>query len=480
MWNNCIKSASVKLSRGGLASLSAKRSVSSLEALGDTHVTKGLGRVTSGIIAKGEGSYVTFEDGRRMLDFTCGIGVTNLGHCHPAVSQAAAEQCLNIVHAQCSIAYHGPYLRLIEQLLPLMPHKSLDSFFFWNSGTEAIEAAIKIARVLTKKQNIIVMQGGYHGRTFGSMALTKSKTIYSEGCGPLMPGVFGIPFPHWHQQNVPADTSIDTLVSNSLYQLSLLLAQQTSPKDTAAILIEPLIGEGGYIPAPPQFLQALREICDQNNILLIIDEVQSGFGRTGKMFMIEESGVKPDILTLAKGLANGFPLSAVVSRKELTDKLTPGTLGGTYAGNAVSCAAAEAVAKIFRDPSSGILSNVNARSSQFFSFMNTLSAKPHLKPHFLEVRGQGLMVAVEFASPVSLTDKFHGSSTQKDYGLNKDTPKGMAGRVAKKCVEKGMLILTTSVYEVIRFIPPLNISEEDMAKGLAIFEEAVEEVVKEG
>jgi len=402
-----------------------------------------------------------------VLDFTCGIAVTGLGHCHPKVSEAAAKQCMELVHAQCSIAFHGPYFRLIERLIPIMPHSSLNSFFFWNSGSEAVEAAIKMSRSITGKQNIIAMQGGYHGRTFGAMAVTKSKTIYSEGVAPLMPGVFHIPFPYWHQLGLPVTTSEDDLVQKSLYQLDLLLKQQSAPNDTAAILLEPVLGEGGYVPAPASFLQGLRDICDQNNILLIIDEVQCGFGRTGKYFYIEDSGVKPDIMVVAKGLANGFPLSGVISRTELTDNLKPGSLGGTYAGNAVSCAAAVAVVDVMRKEN--ILDNVNARSKELFDSLNQLRQKQN--SHIVDVRGKGLMVAVEFSSP---------SYSIHDTVLNPSAPKSLASRIAKRCIEKGLLLLTTSVYEVIRFIPPLNISQSDLKKGCEIFAEALEEVVREG
>ncbi|KAF7291967.1 Acetylornithine aminotransferase [Mycena indigotica] len=444
--------------------MSTTTDTSSLLRYGE-NVTKGITRITPGIMTKGKGSYVEYDDGRTMLDFTCGIGVTNLGHCHPKISQAAADQCMNIVHAQCSIAFHEPYLRLIEKLLPIMPDASLDSFFFWNSGTEAIEASLRLARIITGKQNIICMQGAYHGRTFGSMAVTRSKTIYSQGVAPLMPGVFTLPFPFWHQLGLPPSTPEDVLVKQCLYQLDLLLSQQTAPSDTAAILIEPVIGEGGYVPAPPAFLQGLREVCDKHNILLIIDEVQSGFGRTGRFFAIEESGVRPDILVIAKGLANGFPLSGVISRREITDKLLPGSFGGTYAGNAVACAAATAVVDVMNEEN--ILANVNARSVELFDALNGLKAA--YPEHIVDVRGRGLMVAVEFASP---TDTVVGPRPQ--------LPKGLAARVAKKCIEKGMIILTTSVYEVVRFIPPLNISAEDLEKGAQIFKNAVAEVVREG
>ncbi|KAL7281440.1 hypothetical protein ACG7TL_004753 [Trametes sanguinea] len=445
------------------------QSHASLVEFGQKHVTKGLGRIVDAVITKAEGSYVTFGDGRQMLDFTCGIGVTNLGHCHPKISKAAADQCMNLVHGQCSIAFHGPYLELIQKLLPMMPHPSLDSFFFWNSGSEAVEAAIKMARTITGRQNIINMQGAYHGRTFGAMAVTKSKTIYSEGFHPLMPGVFSLPFPYWHQLGVTSDTPTSKMSEMCLNQLSLLLSQASAPRDTAAIIIESVLGEGGYVPAPPEFLKGLREVCDKHGILLIIDEVQSGYGRTGKNYAIEYSGVRPDIMITAKGLANGFPLSGVISRKELTDKLKPGSMGGTYAGNAVACAAAVAAADVMKEEK--ILDNVNARSKELFDALNALRANPKLAPAILDVRGQGLMVAVEFASPVG--------TGPYDPFRNPSVPEKLASRVAKKCVEKGLLILTTSVYEVIRFIPALNISKEDLAKGCQIFTEAVEEVVKE-
>ncbi|KAH8119157.1 acetylornithine aminotransferase [Phellopilus nigrolimitatus] len=444
-------------------------SAETLLQIGDKHVTKGLGRLTEAIITNGEGSYVTLHDGRKMLDFTCGIGVTSLGHCHPKVSKAAANQCMSLVHGQVSIAYHAPYLQLIEKLLPVMPDPSLDSFFFWNSGSEAVEASIKMARLFTRKQNVIVMQGAYHGRTFGAMALTKSKTSYFDGTEPLMPGVFTMPFPYWHQHGLPPSTSEEELVNRSMYQLELLLVQQTSPSQTAAILIEPVIGEGGYVPAPVSFLKGLREVADKHGIMLIFDEVQCGFGRTGKYFATEYSGVRPDMIIIAKGIANGFPLSGVVSRKELTDKLKPGSMGGTYAGNAVSCAAGVACADVMKEE--GILENAQERSKELFSALNSLRGNPSVGKHIIDVRGLGLMVGVEFASSATLP---------YDIAYDANAPKNMASRVAKKCIEKGMYLLTTSIYEVVRFIPPLNISKEDMTKGCKIFAEAVGEVVREG
>lgn len=309
-----------------------------LSEFGVNHVAKGIGRLSKEVIESGSGSYVKMMSGKRFLDFTSGIGVTNLGHCHPKVTKAAQEQAGTIVHGQINIAFQKSYLELVEQMLPLMPHKSLDTFFFWNSGAEAVEAAVKLARHATKKQNIIVMQGSYHGRTFGTMAMTRSKTIYGLGYSPLMPGVFSVPFPYCSQCSVAKASdgkyNFENCCMDPIEQLKLLLKRETAPSDTAALIIEPVLGEGGYVPPPKEYMAKLREICDENNILLLCDEVQCGYGRTGKMFAVEHWGVRPDILIMAKGIANGFPLSAIASRKELMDKQPPGTMGGTYAGNA--------------------------------------------------------------------------------------------------------------------------------------------------
>lgn len=307
---------------------------------GAAHIARGVGRLTPMVMKRAEGCWVWDENDKKVLDMTCGIGVTNLGHCHPAVTKAAQEQCATIVHAQINIGFSSSYLRMVKAFLPRLAKvdPSLDSVFLWNSGAEAVEASVKLARVATKKQNIIVMQGSYHGRTYGTMAMTKSKTIYSEGFAPLMPGVFVTPFPYYSHFGLPAETDVETLVASSLHQLQLLLAQQTNPTDTAAIILEPVLGEGGYVPAPTSFMKGLREICDKHNILLISDEVQSGCGRTGKFFFTEYSGVRPDILIFAKGIANGFPLSGIASRKDLMDLQKPGTMGGTYAGKSARVA----------------------------------------------------------------------------------------------------------------------------------------------
>ncbi|KAH8775151.1 4-aminobutyrate aminotransferase [Hyaloscypha finlandica] len=429
-----------------------------LSQFGVKHVARGIGRLSTEVLDSGSGSYVTTVSGRKLLDFTSGIGVTNLGHCHPAVTKAAQAQVGKLVHGQVNIAFQKPYLELVEALIPLMPHKSLDTFFFWNSGSEAVEAAVKLARHATKKQNVIVMQGSYHGRTMGTLAMTRSKTVYGENFAPLMPGVFAVPFPYCKQCSVAAHSDgkfgFENCCMDPVLQLELLLKRETAPSDTAAIFIETVLGEGGYVPPPAGYLARVREICDKNGILMVADEVQCGYGRTGKLFAIEHWGVRPDILVMAKGIANGFPLSGIVSRKELMDMQKPGSMGGTYSGNAVSCAAAVAVLKAFQEEK--ILENVNARGEELKATLRAAQEDPKTRHMIYDVRGLGLMLALECVPG-----------------------KGYASKIQAKCMEKDMLLLATSIYDTLRFIPPLNITKEDMAEGCRIIREAIEEVAAE-
>ncbi|RMZ89240.1 hypothetical protein DV736_g3542, partial [Chaetothyriales sp. CBS 134916] len=339
-----------------------------------------------------------------------------------------------------------------------MPHPSLDSFFFWNSGSEAIEAAVKLARHATKKQNIIVMQGSYHGRTFATMAMTRSKTIYGQNYGPLMPGVFEVDFPYCAQcpiaERCEGKYGFENCCLDPVEKLELVLKRSTAGNDTAAIFIEPVLGEGGYVPMPKGYVEKVRAICDREGILLVLDEVQTGYGRTGKMFATEHYGVQPDILVIAKGIANGFPLSAIASRKELMDKQKAGSMGGTYGGNAVACAAAVAVVKAFKEEK--VLDNVVARGKEMKAMLDGLKTDGKTSKIVKDARGLGLMLALQFV------------------------PGGSYGpKVQAKCLEKDLLVLTTSIYDTLRFIPPLNISKEDMEKGCEIIKQAVEEVAAE-
>lgn len=314
-----------------------------------------------------------------------------------------------------------------------MPDKTLDTILFFNSGSEAVDNAIKVVRKGTSRQNIICIQGSFHGRTYGSASLSKSKTVYSHEVGPALAGVYATSLPYWHQLGMSVDTPEDVLVDKAVYDLDNLFLQQCAPQDTAAIFIEPVIGEGGYIPVPAAYLKALRERCDKYGILLVIDEIQSGFGRTGEMFAIQHSGVRPDLITFAKGVGNGFPISGIAAHSSTMNKMGAGMQGGTYSGNAVSCAAGLAVNKVFKE--NDILGNVKQRSGDLFGMLNELKKSYEGKKLIAGVRGLGLMVGTEFKSRKLAVpaDKY------VDF-------EGVGKNVHKKCLEKGLFILTTSIY----------------------------------
>ncbi|MBM3120619.1 MAG: aminotransferase class III-fold pyridoxal phosphate-dependent enzyme [Chloroflexi bacterium] len=399
------------------------------------------------VVDHGEGPYLIDTTGRRYLDFTCGIGVTNTGHAHPRVVAAIQEQAAKLLHGQAALVAHQPMLRLVEELLPIVP-KPLDSFFFTNSGAEVIEGAVKLARHATGKPNVIVFQGSFHGRTNATMAMTTSKTIYRAGYGPLASGVFVAPFPYAYYYGWDEETT----VRFCLRELKLILKSQTAPNETAAIVIEPVLGEGGYVPAPAAFLQGLREICDHYGILLVADEVQAGFGRTGRWFSIEYSGVVPDILVMAKGLASGMPLAGLAARPALMERWVPGSHGGTYGGNAVCCAAAAATIQVMRDER--LIENAAAMGEVLMNGLRHIQAK---HPEIGDVRGRGLMIASEFTDPKGepWTDR--------------------AKAVAGAAYQKGLLLLRCGSYEnTIRWIPPLIISASQIEDGLEKFQAALE------
>lgn len=398
------------------------------------------------VVERSEGSHIYDAEGNPYLDFTSGIGVTNTGHCHPKVVEAVREQAGKLLHGQANIVFHPAMLHLVEELRTVVPDP-LDSFFFSNSGAEAVEAAIKLARQASQKTNIIVFQGSFHGRTVGTMSLTTSKTIYRVGYQPLMPGVFVAPYPYSYRYGWDEETTVNFCLN----ELDFLLKSQTAPSETAAILIEPVLGEGGYVVPPQRFMAALREVCDDNGILLIADEVQSGFGRTGKFFGFQHFDILPDIMVMAKGLASGLPLSGIAASAELMERWIPGSHGGTYGGNAVSCAAAAATVRVLRDE--GLLDNTVARGQQLMDGLEQVRAETAI---IGQVRGLGLMVGVEFNG----MDGHHG----KDY----------ATAVQHACLEEKLLLLTCGTYgNVIRWIPPLIVTEEQIDHALEVFGQAV-------
>jgi 4-aminobutyrate aminotransferase len=398
------------------------------------------------------GSYVYDMDGRQYLDFTCGIGVTNTGHCHPRIVEAVREQAGKLLHGQINIVVHEPILDLIAELKTIVP-AGMDGFFFSNSGAEAVEGAIKLARKATGKTNVIVFQGSFHGRTVGTMSLTTSKTIYRAGYQPLMPGVFVAPYPYAYRFGWDEERTSQWCLD----ELEYLLASQTAPQETAALLIEPVLGEGGYVVPPKQFMQGIREICDHYGILLICDEVQSGFGRTGKWFAFEHHQITPDIIVVAKGIASGLPLSGVISSLELMNQWEPGSHGGTYGGNAVACAAAAATIRVMRDEK--LLENTEKMGSQLMAGLG------HLQENFpvlADIRGLGLMIGSEFRT------------------ADKKPDKHFAKAVVQACFDNGLLLLTCGTWDnTIRWIPPLIVSEAQVADAIEIFGKGLSKVGSE-
>lgn len=401
------------------------------------------------VASHAEGSYVYDRDGVEYLDFTCGIGVTNTGHCHPKVVEAIREQAGKLLHGQINIMVHQPILDLIAELRTVVS-PNLDGFFFSNSGAEAVEGAIKLARQATGRPNVIVFQGSFHGRTVGTMSLTTSKTIYRAGYQPLMPGVFVAPYPYAFRYG----WSDEQTSQWCLDELEYLLASQTAPKETAALLIEPVLGEGGYVVPPASFMRGLRQICDRHGILLICDEVQSGLGRTGKWFAYEHFQVEPDIIVVAKGLASGLPLSGVISSLELMKRWEPGSHGGTYGGNAVACAAAAATIRVIREES--LLENTQLVGTQLITGLRHLQED---YPIIGDVRGLGLMIGTEFRTTENKPDK------------------QSAKAVVQACLESGLLLLTCGTWDnTVRWIPPLIVDEDQVGKSLEVFQQALERV----
>ena len=417
------------------------------------HLSPVWSRYTDILVERAEGAYLYASDGRRYLDFTCGIGVTNTGHCHPKVVAAAQEQAGKLIHGQVNIVYHRPLLDLASELLSIVP-RGLDSFFFSNSGAEAVEAALKLARQASGRPNVIVFQGSFHGRTVGTMSLTTSNTIYRAGYQPLMAGVFVAPYPYAYRYGWTPEHSTEFC----LRELRHLLATQTAPQETCAVLVEPVLGEGGYVPPPPDFLKGVQQICAEHGLLFIVAEVQSGFGRTGRWFGHEHYGVQPDVMIMAKGLASGFPLSGIAARPLLMEKWLPGSHGGTYGGNAVSCAAAAATIRVIREE--GLLENSTRMGEYLLAGLRAAQTKHR---GIGDVRGLGLMIAAEFTTAQG----------------EPDTPAAKAVRV--KCLERGLMLLTCGPYgNVIRWIPPLIVTQGQIDEALAIFEGALAEVATPG
>ena len=392
-------------------------------------------KVTDLQVTHGQGSWVYTADGQEYLDFTAGIAVVSTGHSHPAVVKAIQDQAARFIHAQVNCYTHDLLEPLAARLADLAPG-GIDTFFYANSGAEITEASVKLAKQVTKRPNVIVFSGSFHGRTHQAMAMTTSKTSYRAGYAPLPSGVFVAPYPD------PLAADQDAEIDKALDGFAHLLKSMTAPDETAAAILEPVLGEGGYIAAPTRFIHGIVEQCRAHGILFIADGVQTGFGRTGKMFAVEHYGIEPDIICMAKGIASGFPFAALGAKAELMAKWPTGSHGGTYGGNAIGCAAAIATIDVLAAP--GFLDNVVARGAQLTGGLRELQQE---YDGIVQVRGLGLMVGTEFAD---------------------------AGRVAavqKHCLEDGHLILMNAgTYgRTLRWMAPLVVTESEVAQALSVF-----------
>ncbi|MGB9521269.1 MAG: aspartate aminotransferase family protein [Anaerolineales bacterium] len=404
-------------------------------------------------VVKAEGAYLYTADGKRYLDFTSGIAVTNVGHCHPRVMQAAQKQMQEMMHSAVGVTIHKTLLELCEALPQVLP-EGMNMFFFGNSGAEAVEGALKLARYVTGRPGIIAFEGGFHGRTYGAASVTSVKSKYRNHYEPFVPGIYFVPYPYPYR--CPLGSTPENALEWTLQGIQRIFQHQIPPHQVAAFLVEPVQGEGGYIVPPPGFLPALRKICDEHGILLIVDEVQTGFGRTGEMFATQLVGVTPDIMAIAKGIASGFPLSATVSSRKLMKKWLAGAHGTTFGGNPVACAAALATLDVIREEN--LLENTRKMGKRFMDGLVNLKKK---YPQIGEVRGVGLMLAMEFVHPNS----------------NKTPDPELAMNLLNTMLTEGLVAYMAGTYgQVVRFIPPLIVTAEQVDEALMIIENGLAKV----
>jgi 4-aminobutyrate aminotransferase len=417
------------------------------EAAVDSHLADVWFELTDLQVSHGAGAVITTTDGTDYLDLTSGIGVVNTGHCHPAVVEAIREQAGRFLHAQVNCYRHDLLEPLAAKLAEITP-AGIERFFIANSGAEATEAAVKLAKQATKRPHTIVFQGSFHGRTHLTMAMTTSKTVYRAGHAPLPSGVFVAPFPSTFLTGEDEDHAVD----RCLAEFDLLLKTQTAPAETACVMIEPVLGEGGYVPAPARFLHGLRERCAAHGMLFVADEVQTGFGRTGRMFAIDHHDLQPDVLVMAKGIASGFPVSAVGASAELMSRWPTGSHGGTYGGNPMGCAAALATIDVMTSP--GFLDHAAAVGERFRSGLDALAERHQA---IAENRSLGAMLATEIVDPEGCSDAARAAAILRHL-LREERV------VAMTCGPFG---------STIRWIPPLVISDEQVDDALAAFDRAL-------
>ncbi len=411
---------------------------------------RGVPRVTTATAVRASGATIIDADGREILDFAGGIGVMNAGHCQEAVVEAISRQARELLHTCFHVATYEPYVELAEKLAELLPHGEHTKVLLINSGAEAVENAVKIARQATGRPAVICFSEAFHGRTLMGMSLT-SKVGYKKGCGPFAPEIYRVPFPNHRLRGGGLD--MEEFVERELARLRESFNTLVAARDVAAIIVEPVQGEGGFVPAPPGYLRGLRDICDEEGIVLVFDEVQTGFCRTGRWAAYEHFGVVPDLSTWAKSMGGGLPIGAVMGRAEIMDGAEPGTIGGTYGGNPVACASALATIRVMEEL------DLNTRATEIGQeIRRRFEALAQRCSAVGEVRGLGAMMAME------LVEAGDGS-----------TPAGpLASEVAQACLEEGVLVITAGpAGNVLRILSPLVITDEELDRGLGVMEDTV-------
>jgi len=400
-------------------------------------------RATKIGVIKGEGSYLYTEDGKKYLDFSSGVAVCNVGHANPKVVEAAINQIKKIIHAGHNVVYYPVYVELAEKLVELTGNDTM--VYFSNSGAEANEGSIKLAKYVNKRPAIVAFKGAFHGRTLGTISITTSNSAYRKNYEGLLPSVYFAEYPYCFR--CPFKQKYGKCGMECLEQFNGIFKQLIDPESIAAIIIEPEAGEGGYIPVPKEFMVGLRKICDKYGISLIFDEIQSSFGRTGKMFAYEHFGVKPDIMSCAKAIASGFPLSVVIAKAELMKKWPAGAHGGTFGGNPVSCAASLATIELLKN---GLLKNASKMGRYLKEKVKELQGKYSV---IGDVRGLGLMIGIEMVD---------------DKG---DPNPEVVNKLTRYSIENGLIMLSCGTYKnVLRFIPPTSVSKEEIDEAVKIIE----------
>jgi 4-aminobutyrate aminotransferase/(S)-3-amino-2-methylpropionate transaminase len=409
-------------------------------------IPRGVSNAHPVFAAHAENATLWDVEGKKYIDFAGGIAVLNTGHRHPKVMAAVAEQLSHFSHTCFQVTPYENYIALAERLNALAPIEGPAKTIFFTTGAEALENAVKLARAATGRSGIITFAGGYHGRTMLTMAMTGKVLPYKKKFGPLPSEVYHVPFPHH---------TFEVTVQESLRYIEMLFRADIEPERTAAIVLEPVQGEGGFLQAPEELLLGLRKICDQHGILLVIDEVQTGFARTGKMFAIEHSTVKPDLMTIAKSLAGGFPLSGIIGRADIMDAAEPGGLGGTYAGSPIGIAAALAVLDVIEEEK--LIDRANHLGTKMKTRLEAISRRNDTAP-IADIRGPGAMVAFDIV---------------KTRGTSEPDPDATK-RVLVKARENGLILLSCGVYgNAVRLLMPLTISDEQLDEGLDILETAL-------